>query len=62
LLNTPSRDQAAVEAVRKNWALIQDAGELILQAVELPGLTDAEKANLKQASEKEQQALSERLA
>jgi hypothetical protein len=48
LLDLPFRDSATVESVQKNWANIMDAGNIILNAVSLPGLTDAEKEELEQ--------------
>jgi hypothetical protein len=45
-MNVPVRDAQASELVIQNWAKIEAAGQIILNAVALPGLTPAERSEL----------------
>lgn len=42
ILAGPNRDSAAVEAVQTNWAMVTGAGQIIMEAVALPPLTEQE--------------------
>ena len=50
LLEMPGRDAAALEAIQRNWANIENAGNIIVDAAALPGLTEAEMEQLKRTA------------
>ncbi|MEM5459650.1 hypothetical protein VSR69_33060 [Paraburkholderia phytofirmans] len=46
LLETPVRDEAAIEAIKRNWSAVQDAGTIIMDAASLPAINDREREDL----------------
>lgn len=49
-LNATNGDPAIVETINRNWAQIEKAGETILAAVALPGLTGLDKEHMRQSN------------
>jgi len=48
-LQMPPGDPATIAAIQKNWSNIASAGNVILSAVELPGLTEEERKDVERA-------------
>jgi hypothetical protein len=46
LLDTQFRDDALIESIKRNWAAIQDAGSIIMDAASLPAINDSERQKL----------------
>ncbi|CAG4919194.1 hypothetical protein [Paraburkholderia saeva] len=44
LVNVPDREESTAATVRENWKLIMEAGDVILEAVELPALNEREQS------------------
>ncbi|MEM5419642.1 hypothetical protein [Paraburkholderia ferrariae] len=55
LLQSPVRDEAAIASITRNWAMIEGAGDAIVSGAALPGLTEAEKKELREAVEANKQ-------
>ncbi|BCZ77008.1 hypothetical protein PTKU64_06830 [Paraburkholderia terrae] len=48
----PDRSSQAVELIMRNWQAVEDAGNIIVESVALPGLTNAERETLAKAAQK----------
>lgn len=52
LLDSPVRNDAAISEITRNWAMIERAGDAIVRGAELPGLTNAEREEVREAGER----------
>lgn len=55
LLESSVRDEAAIASITRNWAMIESAGDVIVSGASLPGLTEAEKKELKEVADANKQ-------